>query len=737
LSELRCTEPDIAPHGFPYRAPAPPFDAVARAGVVAALDRNVDKPIVVVAAPPGYGKTTAIAQWVERDGRPCCWISITPDDDEPAVLLGHVVAALSTVGVVRPGRPWASTPTEALPRLSVALERAPEPFVLVLDGVDHLRRAGAQTVLRVLARHVPDGVQLVLIARGPRALSIGTLAMQRRLHRIGTDALAMSAPEVRDLFAERGVLLEDDEFARLAAETEGWPAVLDIAARKFGIATDPRRAAGGDVGANPEISQYVEEVVLAPLSEPERDVCRVAAVVGSISGRICDAVVGADGSGEIIVELSRRTELFRPEDRVGTTYRLHPVVGAVLRQSLAERPRELGRIHRRASRAYEDEGDLGQVVEHAQAAGDGPRAAVFVWRAVASRLASREAARFDRWMSFWSDDEIAADPALCCARAWCELVVGEPADAGRWIKAAGRAPEDVILSDGTPLRAALALLRAVMGRQGLTRARDDARLAVELAPRDAPLVPIAYAVGGCAERLLGDPVAARRLLDEGAELASVLAPTVQAQALTQLALIAVDEQRFDDADTLCAGARRIVEAEDATERPTLALVFALAASFAARRGATDEAQLQADRCVRAVRHLDGVLPAFGVEARVLVSSAYAQLGDYRTARTMLHEAEHLLTLLPDSGSLPERLAAVREQVGADHVPVGLVAARLTPAEMRVLRMLPTHLSFPEVADALFVSRHTVKTHAVAVYHKLGVSSRTDAVRRARELGLLE
>jgi LuxR family maltose regulon positive regulatory protein len=547
------------------------------------------------------------------------------------------------------------------------------------------------------------------------------------------------------LFAERGVVLDDGEVGRLAAETRGWPAVLDIAARKFGIAVDPRRAAVGDVGANPEIAEFVEETVLAPLSVRERGVCVAAAVVDPLSGRVCDAVLGADGSGEILVELSRRTGLLRPENRtenrpenrVGTTYRLHPVVRAVLLGALAERPDELHELHLRASLAYEDEGDLAQVVEHALAAGDGARAKVFVWRAAANRLASRQAVRFYEWMSFWSDEEVAADPALCCVRAWCELVVGQPADATRWIEAAERAPENAVLSDGTPLRAALALLRAVVSRHGLARARDDARLAVELIRRDAPLVPIAYAIAGCAERLLGDPEAALRLLDEGAELASVLAPTVRAQALTQVALIALDDQRFDEAEALSATACGIVDAEDAGERPMLALVSALAASLAARRGATEDAKVHADRCVRGVQRLDGAMGAFGIEARILASGAYAQLGDYRSARTLLHEAEHRLETVPDPGSLPARLASVREQVDADHVPVGLVAARLTPAEVRVLRLLPTHLSFPEVADALFVSRHTVKTHAVAVYHKLGVSSRTDAVRRARELGLLE
>jgi LuxR family maltose regulon positive regulatory protein len=62
---------------------------------------------------------------------------------------------------------------------------------------------------------------------------------------------------------------------------------------------------------------------------------------------------------------------------------------------------------------------------------------------------------------------------------------------------------------------------------------------------------------------------------------------------------------------------------------------------------------------------------------------------------------------------------------------------LTPAELRLLPQLPTHLSFPEIGDRLFLSRHTIKSQAISIYHKLDVSSRGDAVARAREFGLLD
>lgn len=93
--------------------------------------------------------------------------------------------------------------------------------------------------------------------------------------------------------------------------------------------------------------------------------------------------------------------------------------------------------------------------------------------------------------------------------------------------------------------------------------------------------------------------------------------------------------------------------------------------------------------------------------------------------------------MPDAESLRTRLSALEQTTGADDVPVGVLVSPMTPAEMRVLRYLPTHLTFAAIAHELFVSRNTVKTQAISIYRKLDVSSRGPAVATARGLGLLD
>jgi ATP/maltotriose-dependent transcriptional regulator MalT len=106
------------------------------------------------------------------------------------------------------------------------------------------------------------------------------------------------------------------------------------------------------------------------------------------------------------------------------------------------------------------------------------------------------------------------------------------------------------------------------------------------------------------------------------------------------------------------------------------------------------------------------------------------------ARTILRDSNDLRRERPDLGIVAEEAESLAEQVPT--LPATIAGATtLTPAELRLLPLLPTHLSFPEIGTRLFLSRHTVKTQAIAVYHKLGVSSRGEAVARARDIGLLD
>jgi LuxR family maltose regulon positive regulatory protein len=135
--------------------------------------------------------------------------------------------------------------------------------------------------------------------------------------------------------------------------------------------------------------------------------------------------------------------------------------------------------------------------------------------------------------------------------------------------------------------------------------------------------------------------------------------------------------------------------------------------------------------------LSTVAPWISIETRIFLARTFSLLGDVALARTLTREAGELLVLVPDGAVLRERLTALEQSSHATDVPIGVLVTPMTPAEMRVLRYLPTHLTFAAIADELFVSRNTVKTQAISIYRKLGVTSRGPAVDAARGLGLLD
>src|SRR5262249_2170851 len=123
--------------------------------------------------------------------------------------------------------------------------------------------------------------------------------------------------------------------------------------------------------------------------------------------------------------------------------------------------------------------------------------------------------------------------------------------------------------------------------------------------------------------------------------------------------------------------------------------------------------------------------------RIELARVQVALGDLAGARTLLREIDELLTQRPALGTLVGEAETLRGQLAKQRGPASPGAPALTAAELRRLPMLATHLSFPQIAQELYLSPHTVKTQGVSIYRKLGATSRSQAVARARELGLLE
>jgi LuxR family maltose regulon positive regulatory protein len=212
---------------------------------------------------------------------------------------------------------------------------------------------------------------------------------------------------------------------------------------------------------------------------------------------------------------------------------------------------------------------------------------------------------------------------------------------------------------------------------------------------------------------------------------------MQALCLAQLGLLAVEEEDWSTAEAVAARARAQVERSGFHGYPASALVYAVSAEVQAHVGRIEAAKVALREAGRLLEALNGFSPWYEAECRISMARAAARLSDPREARALVGEAARQLQRVPDADVAMEWVEENRAQLARSSASNAGDEWSLTTAELRILQFLPTCLSLREIAERLYVSANTVKTHARSVYRKLGASSRGEAVARAREAGLLD
>jgi LuxR family maltose regulon positive regulatory protein len=219
--------------------------------------------------------------------------------------------------------------------------------------------------------------------------------------------------------------------------------------------------------------------------------------------------------------------------------------------------------------------------------------------------------------------------------------------------------------------------------------------------------------------------------------ATIGSTETRATALGERSMLAAAREDVRTADALAEEAQRVVEEGELADYPTSALALAASARSRLRHGQWDHARRLLTVATRQTPHLTYALPWLAVQARIELADAYVTLRDREAAELMLEEARGILVVRPDLGLLDEAVARLELELAAIPEARAGGSSGLTRAELRLLPHLSTHLSFREIGERLHVSRNTIKTQAISVYRKLGVSSRSEAVAVAEDLGLVE
>ena len=239
--------------------------------------------------------------------------------------------------------------------------------------------------------------------------------------------------------------------------------------------------------------------------------------------------------------------------------------------------------------------------------------------------------------------------------------------------------------------------------------------------------PASCLARGAAAFMLGDEEEALRWLGEGAE-APIDRPLVVANCLAHIAVVHIEHGRWKEA-TMAARQARALLGEAATF-PSTALVVAVSVLVETHAGRSDEADVDRQLCRQHLTSLGDIAPWLNLQARVALARAAVIRGNRVEAAALVEEASAILEVIPDAVRVAAQLAGLRREVAARDRSQSFGPSSLTTAELRVLQLLPTHLSVAEIADRLYVSRNTVKSQTIAIYRKLGTSSRGGAVEIA-------
>ncbi len=707
-----------------HRRPRLREGTVRRDRLVRRLAQTAHVPLTLLVAPAGYGKTTLLEHWLEHDPRHIAWLSIDEADDDADRLVASVSVALDNL-----------VPSDSLVELANTVEQCDEPFVLVLDDLHRVRSREAHRVIMAIADAVPAGSQVVAAGRQEPDLPIGRLRAQGRLVDLRARDLVLTPREASAVLSLAGLELAPEDVLLLHERTEGWPAGLYLAALSLRGRRDTQRAVARFGGDDRLLSDYLREELLGDLDDERAAFLELTSVLDELSGPVCDAVLDRSGSGRLLRELSRSNLLVVPLDDADSSYRYHALLRDMLQAELRRRhPRCVAELHRRASDWYTSAGDTDRAIDHAIGAGDVERAGALLWETAAARVLEGRGAEVRGRLDRFTSEQIAGHPALSLTAAAHHLVTGERDLVEHWAGAAARG-----LGSAPPasLHAGVETMRAAVARDGIAQMAADAAHAYQRLPEDSPWRSLCCLLRGVGEHLRGGARTARTQLEEGARRGAIAAPSVQALCLAQLALVAIDEGDWERGPLLAARARSQLDRVGLQSHPTSALVYAVSALVRAHRDRVEDAQADRRRAIELLTALVDFVPWYDIEARVVLARAALRLGDVTGTRTLLAEASRELSRDAGATVLRAWVDEVRDQVEAFALTELVGPSSLTTAELRVLGLMPTHLSFREMGRQLHVSANTVKTHAHAVYRKLDVCSRSEAVVRARSTGLLD
>lgn len=415
-------------------APRPRRGMVGRPRLTDPMSTSDLPTLTLVSAPAGFGKTTLLAEWLDRsrDGRAIAWLAVDARDNDPVRFWTYLIAAMeraapglghSAMSLLQDAQPLESVVSALLNELVVR----PDELTLVIDDHHVITAPEIHEALTLLIEHLPPQVHLVLAGRSDPPLPLARLRARGDLLEVRAADLRFTADEAASyLNGSMGLQLTTTDVAVLDSRTEGWIAALQLAALSMQDRDDASGFIASFAGDDRFVVDFLAEEVLERQPDDVRAFLLDTATLDRFTGSLCDAVTGRHDSRAMIDLLDRSNLFLVALDDRRLWYRYHHLFADVLRARLLDDHAErLPDLHRRASDWYADNGEPDEAITHALAGNDPMRAAELIERAAPEMQRTRQEGQLRAWLEALPPEVFHDRPVLANTLAGARMATGD------------------------------------------------------------------------------------------------------------------------------------------------------------------------------------------------------------------------------------------------------------------------------------------------------------------------
>ena len=492
-----------------------------RSDLLRKLDDGLNKRLIFVSAPAGFGKSILINSWLERQDCPSSWISLDKADNDPSRFFSYFFTALASISPeidfsIEEINSFTENPSaeEILASLIAPLIKSPSRYILVMDDYHLIKNPIIHETIQFLAQNLAllssdedprkiKGILPVLISRTAPPFSLSKWRLQDELVEIRMDHLQLSVDDARTYFQESiGIPISNTQAKDLVLHTEGWIAGIQMAAISFKeqrlVDLDQFIQAFG--GGNYLVSDYLLHEVISLLPDEVQQYLINTSILDRFSSALCDEVLGIDYSQRMIDLLETSNLFIIPLDDQRTWYRYHHLLMSYLTKRRVESKKEtFVNYHLKAASWFEANQHLEECIQHYLAVGEVKEAVRIITRNASPILNQGKMKYLAELIAYFPDSAFDQWPWLCIYRGWKDAIM-ELGEDEYWVAKA----EQIITNQNGSLHSEPGELEEMLGNIAAIRAlsaakRGDILTTFKAAPQALSLLPKAtYKVRGLA-----------------------------------------------------------------------------------------------------------------------------------------------------------------------------------------------------------------------------------------------